>query len=89
MCHAPRKSEQRTGYMKDQGIISKVGTSDWASPMVIIPKPDDQVIQGLPKTLSYSDNIIIHDITKAECYNNLEMFLQRLKKYDLPLNKNK
>ncbi|GIY75428.1 endonuclease [Caerostris darwini] len=43
----------------------------------------DQVLRGLPKTLFYFDDIIVHGITKGECEKNIELFLQRLKKYGL------
>jgi hypothetical protein len=174
------KVNKELDMLESQGIISKVATSDWGSPLVVIPKPDgnvrlcvdykigvnerlvnanypirriddilnslrnsryfcrldlykaylhvlvdeessqiqtiathrgtyhmnrlsfgiktapsefnriiDQILQGLPKTLSYFDDLIIHGATKEECQKNLEMCLQRLKKYDLHLNRGK
>jgi hypothetical protein len=49
----------------------------------------NQILQGLPKTLSYFDDLIIHGATKVECQKNLELSLQRLKKYDLRFNRKK
>lgn len=174
------KVDDELNLLESQGIISKVPTSDWGSPLVVIPKSDgnvrlcvdykigvnerlvnanypirkideilnslrnskyfccldlfkaylhvpvdeessqiqtlsthrgtyrmnrlsfgiktapsefnriiDQILQGLPKTLSYFDDIIVHGATKEECRNNLELCFQRLKKYDLHLNKKK
>ncbi len=174
------KVNKELDALEAQGIISKIATSDWGSPLVIVPKPDgnirlcvdykigvnerlvnanypirriddilnslknskyfccldlykaylhiqvdeessiiqtlsthrgtyrmnrlsfgiktapsefnrviDQILQGLPKTMSYFDDIIVHGTTKAECQKNLDQCLQRLKKYDLHLNRNK
>ncbi|XP_018359746.1 PREDICTED: uncharacterized protein K02A2.6-like [Trachymyrmex cornetzi] len=49
----------------------------------------DQILSGLNKTLSYFDDIIVHGSTKEECQENLYACLQRLKKYDLHLNRRK
>ncbi|XP_039305140.1 uncharacterized protein K02A2.6-like [Solenopsis invicta] len=49
----------------------------------------DQILSGLNKTLAYFDDIIVHGSTKEECQQNLYACLQRLKEYDLHLNKSK
>jgi hypothetical protein len=49
----------------------------------------DHILQGLPKTLSYFDDPIIHGATKEKCQKKLELCLRRLKKYDLNLNQKK
>ncbi|XP_044741936.1 uncharacterized protein K02A2.6-like [Chrysoperla carnea] len=49
----------------------------------------DQILGGLPKTMSYFDDIIVHGATKEECKLNLNACLQRLRQFDLHLNKNK
>ena len=49
----------------------------------------DQILSGLPKTVSYFDDIVIHGETKQECKQNLILCLQRLKEYDLHLNRKK
>ena len=174
------KVDKELDNLEAQGIISKVKTSDWGSPLVVIPKPDgtvrlcvdykmgvnqqlvnssypikkvneilnslrnskyfcrldiykaylhiqvdkessqiqtltthrgtysmnrlsfgiktapsefnriiDQILSGLPKTLSYFDDILVHGTTRKECQENLELCLQRLQKFDLHLNKKK
>ncbi|KAB0798063.1 hypothetical protein PPYR_09056 [Photinus pyralis] len=37
------KVEQELSILEEQGIISKADSSDWGSPLVIIPKPDSTV----------------------------------------------
>lgn len=49
----------------------------------------DQVIDGLPKTIAYFDDIMVHGHTRMECENNLRACLDRLQKFDLHLNPDK
>lgn len=49
----------------------------------------EQILAGLKKTRTYFDDIIIHGATKEECQQNLYACLQRLRKYDLHLNRHK
>ncbi|UYV77120.1 K02A2.6-like [Cordylochernes scorpioides] len=49
----------------------------------------DQILQGLNKTISYFDDILVHGKSKQECKENLFACLERLRAYDLHLNKNK
>ncbi|XP_031333894.1 uncharacterized protein K02A2.6-like [Photinus pyralis] len=49
----------------------------------------DQILQGLPKTISYFDDILVHGSTYEECAENLFQCLQRLQENDLHLNENK
>jgi hypothetical protein len=49
----------------------------------------DHIFQGLRKTLSYFDDLIIHGATKEECQENLELCLGMLKKYSIHLNRKK
>ncbi|XP_031349308.1 uncharacterized protein K02A2.6-like [Photinus pyralis] len=49
----------------------------------------DQILQGLEGTMSYFDDIIIHGTSHEECQNRLRHCLERLRKYDLHLNKDK
>lgn len=174
------KVDKELDTLEAQGIISKVDTSDWGSPLVVIPKPEDnvrlcvdykvgvnerlvsahhpirkiddifnslrnsryfcrldlykaylhiqvdkksseiqtisthrgtyrmnrlsfgiktapsefnciinQVLQGVPKTESYFDDIIVHGETLEECKQNLHACLQRLKQKDLHVNRRK
>lgn len=49
----------------------------------------DKILQGLPKTEAYFDDLIVHGSTKEECLTNLEVCLNRLQKFNLHLNKDK
>ncbi|UYV80717.1 K02A2.6-like [Cordylochernes scorpioides] len=49
----------------------------------------DQILQGLNKTISYFDDILVHGKSKQECKENLFACLERLRACDLHLNKNK
>lgn len=175
-----KKVEEELDALESQGIISKVQESDWASPLVVIPKADgtvrlcvdykvavnpqlqdahypipriddlltalnnstyycsldlvkaylhvpvdeesakiqtiithkgtyafnrlsfgiktapndfhlvmDKVLADLEGVTTYFDNIIVHAKTKEQCYKNLIGCLNRLKEYDLHLNKDK
>jgi hypothetical protein len=37
------KINKELDMLESQGIISKVATSDWGSPLIVIPKPDGNV----------------------------------------------
>ncbi|UYV73220.1 K02A2.6-like [Cordylochernes scorpioides] len=49
----------------------------------------DRILQGLNKTISYFDDILVHGRSKQECRENLFACLERLCACDLHLNKNK
>jgi len=46
----------------------------------------NQILQDIPKTESYFDDIIVHGATENECKANLLTYLQQLQKFDLHLN---
>ncbi|GBO15598.1 Retrovirus-related Pol polyprotein from transposon 17.6 [Araneus ventricosus] len=46
----------------------------------------DQILNGLPKTIAYFDDIVVHIKTKDECSKNLFACLERLREYVLHLN---
>ncbi|GBM22092.1 Uncharacterized protein K02A2.6, partial [Araneus ventricosus] len=46
----------------------------------------DQILNGLPKTIAYFDDIVVHGKTKDQCSRNLFACLERLREYDLHLN---
>ncbi|UYV73840.1 hypothetical protein LAZ67_11001074, partial [Cordylochernes scorpioides] len=49
----------------------------------------NQILQGLNKTISYFDDILVHGKSKQECKENIFACLERLRACDLHLNKNK
>lgn len=49
----------------------------------------DAIVSGLPKTKCYLDDILIHGETIEECHENLKNVLERLKKFNVKINKNK
>ena len=49
----------------------------------------DQILQGLPKTVSYFDDIIVHGATAEECKWNLRKCFERLRLHNLHLNRQK
>jgi RNase H-like domain found in reverse transcriptase/Reverse transcriptase (RNA-dependent DNA polymerase)/Integrase zinc binding domain/Integrase core domain len=49
----------------------------------------DQILQGIPKTNCYLDDILIGGSTKKECEENLQTVITRLKKFNVRINKNK
>lgn len=49
----------------------------------------DQVLQGIPKTKCYLDDIIITGSTREEHLTNLDTVLQRLQDYGLRVNQAK
>ncbi|UYV73223.1 K02A2.6-like [Cordylochernes scorpioides] len=49
----------------------------------------DRILQGLNKTISYFDDILVHGRSKQECRKNIFACLERLCACDLHLNKNK
>ena len=49
----------------------------------------DTVLQGLPKTICYLDDILVSGATKEEHIHNLEMVLQRLEQYNIRAKKEK
>ncbi|GBN76462.1 Uncharacterized protein K02A2.6, partial [Araneus ventricosus] len=46
----------------------------------------DQILNGLPKTIAYFDDIVVHGKTKDQCSKNLFACLERLREYVLHLN---
>lgn len=48
-----------------------------------------QILNGVPKTEAYFDDIIVHGCTLEECTSNLQHCLQRLSDYNLHVNKQK
>ncbi|GBL91846.1 Uncharacterized protein K02A2.6 [Araneus ventricosus] len=46
----------------------------------------DQILNGLPKTIAYFYDIVVHSKTKDQCSENLFACLERLREYDLHLN---
>ncbi|GBN76577.1 Retrovirus-related Pol polyprotein from transposon 17.6 [Araneus ventricosus] len=46
----------------------------------------DQILNGLPKTIAYFDDIVVHGKTKDQCSRNLFACLERLREYDLHWN---
>ena len=53
-----------------------------ASAPSIFQKVMDTVLQGLPNTICYLDDILVSGATKEEHLHNLEMVLQRLEQYN-------
>ena len=49
----------------------------------------DQILQDLPLTQAYLDDIIIGGLTKEECRTNLDLVLARLEKYNVKVNGDK
>ncbi|MGR0295487.1 reverse transcriptase domain-containing protein, partial [Klebsiella pneumoniae] len=49
----------------------------------------DKVLTGLQGVTTYFDNIIVHGQTREDCYKNLIACLDRLKEFDLHLNREK
>lgn len=49
----------------------------------------NQILQDVPKTESYFDDIIVHGKTLDECVSNLKKCLGQLKKFNLHLNRAK
>jgi len=45
-----------------------------------------QILQGLKKTESYFDDVIVHGATQKECLQNLHACLARLQAYDMHIN---
>ena len=60
-----------------------------ASAPSIFQKVMDTVLQGLPNTICYLDDILVSGATKEEHLNNLEMVLQRLEQYNIRAKKAK
>ena len=49
----------------------------------------DQILVGVPFTQAYLEDIIIGGITEKECYDNLILVLERLRKYNVKVNGDK
>ena len=47
----------------------------------------NKILQGVPKTEFYFDDDIVHGETEKQCKQNLHACLDRLKQYDLHLNR--
>ena len=60
-----------------------------ASAPSIFQKVMDTVLQGLPNTICYLDDILVSGATKEEHLHNLEMVLQRLEQYNIRAKKAK
>ena len=60
-----------------------------ASAPSIFQKVMDTVLQGLPKTICYLDDILVSGATKEEHIHNLEMVLQQLEQYNIRAKKAK
>ena len=60
-----------------------------ASAPSVFQKVMDTVLQGLPKTICYLDDILISGATKEEYFHNVEKVLQWLEQYNIHAKKAK
>ncbi|XP_055706053.1 uncharacterized protein K02A2.6-like isoform X1 [Phlebotomus papatasi] len=60
-----------------------------SSSPAIFQKTIDGILQGIPKTAAYIDDIIVGGSSKEECRNNLIKVLERLSNFNVKVNKKK
>jgi transposase InsO family protein len=49
----------------------------------------DQILQGIPKTNCYLDDILVGGSSKEECEENLRAVIERLRKFNVQINRKK
>ncbi|XP_065893957.1 uncharacterized protein [Dysidea avara] len=80
--------------LEKEGVLEKVNHSEWATPIVVVKKPSgkrivERVIQNVPGTANYLDDIIVTGSTEKEHLANLESTLAKLKEFGFHLRMDK
>ncbi|KAF7686487.1 hypothetical protein C0J45_22906 [Silurus meridionalis] len=90
------KVEAELDNLEKMEILTKVEWSEWATPIVPVIKKGkagdramDQVLQGIPGTQCYLDDIIVTGKDDTDHLRNLQRVLMRLCVYGLRANKEK
>ena len=84
------KSQEMLSLSTHIGIFKQLRMPYGITPAsAIFQRIIEQLIQGIPLTASYQDDIIISGNSMEDCIKNLETVLQKLEEAGLTIKKNK
>ncbi|VDP94982.1 unnamed protein product [Echinostoma caproni] len=75
--------------MEQDVVISKVESSAWATPIVVVMKSDDSVIKGLDDVLAYQDDVLIFGLNKKEHDARLTQLLEQFSVRNVAIKRSK
>lgn len=80
--------------LKERGILEPVLQSDWATPLVVVPKAEhksvmDEMLKGLDGVACYVDDVLIAGASLDECLKRVEAVLGRFQSHGVRLKQEK